>query len=203
MDSHLKDRLNIIPDPALFNHRHALLEKLARIGDQVSPGNFPDVLRRNLEVLFRKALSDIGAHEGTIWLVNSESTQLIPVFNNGPDSNILLEQVRQPLNSGLISMVFATEQACIESEVYQHAAQDKTVDQTVGKLTCSMLATPFYFAGSLRGVFSAVQLKSPDDPKDPPGFEPEHLTVIDAASDLIGQLIDHRFLQELLGLNHG
>lgn len=195
-------RLNILPDPGLYNQRQTLQERMEQVGSRVDARNFGSLFRRNLEILFRKALSEMGAHEGTIWIVNPDRTHLEPAFNNGPDAAIFRESIRQPLDSGLISMVFATEQACIESEVYRHAGQDKTVDHAIGKLTCAMIAVPFYFGNQLRGVLSAVQLKATDATEDPPGFSPENLALFEGTADILQVLVDHHVLLSLIGLKH-
>lgn len=57
-------------------------------------------------------------------------------------------------------MVVATEQPICENQGHQNQQQDPALDRQLQLLTCALLAVPFYFAGELRGVISAVQLQA-------------------------------------------
>ena len=56
--------------------------------------------------LLRDALTATEADDGALWLVDDVKRELRPCFSIGPYSKILLNEIRQPLTSGLISMVF-------------------------------------------------------------------------------------------------
>ena len=57
-------------------------------------------------------------------------------------------------------MVVATEQPICENQGHQNQQQDPALDRQLQLLTCALLAVPFYFAGELHGVISAVQLQA-------------------------------------------
>jgi hypothetical protein len=121
--------------------------------------------------------AEIKADEGTLWLLNPSSQSLEPVWNSGPYASRFVGQHSQPLDVGLVSIVFVTEQCLCENEVYRNADQDPTLDRKLSLLTCSMIAVPFRFRGATRGVVSCVRLKAADSPEpDPAPF---------SASDLI------------------
>jgi hypothetical protein len=63
-----------------------------------------------------------------------------------------------------------------------------------------MLATPLYFAGELRGVISAVQLRKNDstDP-EPPGFTAQDLDALQLTASVLARLVE----QQLLSLSIG
>jgi hypothetical protein len=103
----------------------------------------------------------------------------------------------------MISMVVATEQPICENEVQRNQQQDKTLDRQLGLATSAMLAIPFYFAGELRGVISAVKLKAPDAAFDPAGFSPDDLRVLQFAASILTRLIEYELLNLALSLDHG
>jgi GAF domain-containing protein len=64
-----------------------------------------------------------------------------------------------------------------------------------------MLATPLYFAGELRGVISAVQLRVPGAvSQEPSGFSPEHLDALQLTATALARLIEHQLLSLAIGL---
>jgi hypothetical protein len=154
------------------------------------------LMRRTLE----QGFADAGAHEGTVWIVDEPGGCLVPALNTGPQSEKLVGKFRQPLNAGLICMVFASEQPFLENEVWKNAQQSKLLDSHLQTRTYSMIAVPFYFLKECRGVISCVQLKKPGSTEpDPPGFNPAHLMSVQRAAALVSQLIEYRLLGSAVG----
>jgi GAF domain-containing protein len=122
-----------------------------------------------------------GADEGTVWLLDPDGHSLSAVRNTGPDAG-LIEGFRQPVGSGLISMVLETEQLFCENEVQKNAAQDKRLDRRLGKITAAMIAVPLHLLGECRGVVSCVILQGPEAGR---GFTGRDL---DLVADAVTQL---------------
>lgn len=142
----------------------------------------------------------IGAHEGTLWLLDETRNYLVPRFNTGPNAANFVGHFRQSVRSGMISMIVSTELPLCENEVGKNQQQDKALDQKLGLQTCAMLATPLYFAGELRGVISAVQLRVPGSPDpEPPGFTPEHLDALQLTATVLARLIEQQLLSLAIG----
>jgi hypothetical protein len=132
-----------------------------------------------LDDAFRSA----GADEGTLWLLDEPKAFLVPVWNSGPDADKIVGQYRQPLTAGLISLTCISQQALCENGVYRNAKQDPTLDRSLGKRTCSMIAVPFCHQGEIRGVVSCVKLTADGpDQADPPGFTPGDLRIVAEAA---------------------
>ncbi len=130
----------------------------------------------------QEVFAGVSASEGTIWLLDEARQALVPVWNSGPHAADFVGKHRQPVESGLIGLVCATEQAICENAVYRHAGQDPTLDRTLGLLTCAMIAVPFRIQGELRGVVSCVKLKKADSTEpDPPPFTPADLAAVTSA----------------------
>jgi hypothetical protein len=192
-------RFNLLADPRFAPLHSALRERVAAAAAALDAETFADLLDPVMSSVFAASLTAAGAHEGTIWLVDSAEENLVPVINTGPNASGFVGRFRQPLTRGLISMVFATEQPFCENEVYAHAAQDKTLDNSLGVVTCSMMAVPFYFAQQLRGVISCVQLKPHGAAEDPPGFSMASIRDVQLGAVVVGRLIDHRLVSVSVG----
>lgn len=163
--------------------------------------DFPGVFDRGIRDVVLTGLEKAQADEGTIWLIDGTQEALVPVYNSGPRAPEFVGRFRQSLRSGMISMVIATEQPICENDVQQNKGQDRTLDSQLGLQTCAMIAAPFYFAGEMRGVISAVQLRKPDDDlPPPPGFSWEDLQSLMRTGTLLGRLVEHKLLTQMLGL---
>jgi hypothetical protein len=196
----LSRRLNILPIPAFLLHKPDLARQLQDIAAQIQADQFADlidpVVRRSLE----RGFADAGADEGTIWLLDQIGENLVPVFNTGPDADRFVGQFKQPLSTGLISMVFASEQPFLENEVWRNEHQSKLLDSLLQVQTCAMIAVPFYFQRQCRGVISSVRLRRPGERRpEPEGFRREHLASVQQVSALLTRLIDLQLLSRAVG----
>jgi GAF domain-containing protein len=171
---------------------------------ELAEGAFDEFFDGTMRSAFMEGLAQAGAHEGTVWLLDPTQNWLVPRFNNGPNAASFVGHFRQSLQTGMISMVVATEQPICENEVHKNTQQDPTLDRKLGLVTCSMLAVPLYFAGELRGVVSAVRLKRPDATgPDPAGFSPDNLRALQLTADVLERLIEHELLTLSFGLGIG
>jgi hypothetical protein len=143
----------------------------------------------------------VGATEGSIWLADQAAENLTIAYNTGPNSQKLVGKFKQPLTSGLVSMVFSSEQTFIENEVFKNAFQDKTLDSALEVRTYAMIAVPFYFLDACRGVASCVQLVSPvSEAASPKGFDGHHELAFRNAIIILGRLIEHWAIRRTIGL---
>jgi hypothetical protein len=159
---------------------------LAETGRRLS-GILDGVARRVLTDGFRAA----GADEGTVWLAHPGARELVPVMNSGPDEAGFLRQFRQPLDRGVISMVFLSGQAFCENEVSGNSTHDRTIDTALAQVTAAMIAVPLFFANRPRGVVSCIRLGAG-------AFEVNHLREIQHCVAVFERMIDGGLLQNLL-----
>ena len=196
----MNTRLDFSPDPAFLKLRPELLGRLARLGDGIHAGEFKELLDPLMCGIFRTGVAEAGAHEGTIWLADEAGEYLAPAFNTGPGAEKMVGHFKQPLNAGLISMVFASEQPFLENAVPQNATQSKLLDSLLQVETMALIAVPFCFLQACRGVISCVQLAQPGrSTPSPPGFRPEHLTCVQRTASLLSLLIEHEILSSVVG----
>jgi len=192
----MSPRRNVLPGPGLADLRSQAWERMSRLGDEIHAAQFRQLVDPPLQQIIDQGFKEAGAHEGTVWLVDATGEFLEPAFNTGPRAEQIVGQFKQPLNSGLISMVFASEQSFIENDVSQNTQQSKLLDTQLQLKTQALIAVPFHFLNACRGVISCVQLQStnPAGPP-PPGFQPAHLGAIQRATTLLAQLVEHRLLK--------
>jgi hypothetical protein len=177
-----------------------LVERLDRIGGALRPEQFEAVLDPLMRRVLERGFAEAGADEGTVWLLDGAGEALVPALNTGPNAGRLVGQFRQPLNAGLICMVFASEQPFLENDVAKAPQQSKLLDSMLAVQTRAMLAVPFQFLRACRGVISCVQLQTADQPGESrPGFRPEHLAGLQLAATLLSQLLEYRLLGRAVG----
>ena len=199
-------RANFLPEQRFIPLRPALQEHLAKIGDAISPANFLSICDEMLLRLLTDTFQRISADEGSIWLLDEGKQHLVVTFNSGPNADKIVG-FKQPLNKGIISLVVASEQAFIESNVYKNVKYSADLDKKLHNTTYAMIAVPLYFLRQVRGVLSCVQLidvllpqgEPVPTAKTPPGFKPQHLVAIQTASAVIRDLIDYRLLATAVG----
>jgi hypothetical protein len=193
-------RLNVLPDPAFLDLKTALAERLERLAAGIQPEQFGSVMDPLMRQTLERGFADAGAHEGTVWLLDPGNEFLVPAWNSGPNADRLVGRFKQPLNAGLICMVFSSEQPFLENEVWKNSHQSKLLDSLLEVQTAAMIAVPFYFLSGCRGVVSSVQLRSSNDTAaDPSGFRPEHLAHIQRATALLSKLIELKLLSRTVG----
>jgi hypothetical protein len=194
-------RFTVLPEERFAALRPAVEARLREAARQVCGEGFDDVFDQPMRTLLADAFARVGAHEGTVWLLDEAREALVPRFNTGPDAEKFVNQFRQSLREGMISMVVAMEQPICENDVHKNARHSKKLDEKLKLQTCSMLAVPFLFAGELRGVVSCVQLRRSDSTEaDPPGFRVEHLQAIQLKVGILSRLIEARLLALCLGI---
>jgi len=216
----LNTRLNILPDPAFLDLKAALSERLERIAAGIQPEQFASVLDPLMRQTIEHGFAEAGADEGTVWLLDHAGEFLVPAWNTGPHAEKLVGKFKQPLNAGLICMVFSSEQPFLENEVWKNSRQSKLLDSMLEVRTGAMIAVPFYFLRACRGVISCVKLNRPSDAaRDEPGrsatgatqssatvathsangFGPEHLAHVQRTTAILSQLVELKLLSCTVG----
>ena len=195
----MEARWTIVPDPRFAELEGALQERMELVARTVQPENFASLLEPLARETLRRGFAEAGAHEGTVWLPDAAGTHLVPVYNTGPHADKFVGKFRQPLNAGLICMVFASEQPIVENEVQANARQSKLLDHLLEVQTHALMAAPFHFLRACRGVVSCVQLNSPDSSAQPRGFSGTDLTNLQRAAAMCSRLIELRLLSHAVG----
>ncbi len=196
-----KSRLTLLADERFASLRPSLQERLTSAGNSITAENFDSMLDDTMRRAIQLAFGQAGADEGTVWLVDTARKNLLPAYNTGPNAEQFVAKFRQPLDRGLVSMVFSNEKPFTENEVPKNAAQDKTLDKKLNVQTLAMIIVPLYFLEACRGVISCVKLGTPGTArKDSQGFPENAQTFLVHGATTLGRLLDLHVLRITLGL---
>lgn len=168
--------------------------------DSSPPGQLVSLIDPGALGLLKEAFSQAGGCEGTIWLIDHQTRELVACYNSGEEADRLVG-FRQPVGQGIISMVFAQQQPYCENHIEASIGHDDTLDRKIAKHTTAMIAVPFYFGFGLRGVISCVQLA--EAPLSREGFRSGDVETLARAANLVERLINGTLLTSLLGLGDG
>lgn len=193
----MSSRITVLPDDRLAALHGVIVLRLQQAAESVCQSGFGEFFDGAMREVFCACLAQCGAHEGSVWLLDENQSALVPRFNNGPNAANFVGQFRQPLSSGLISAVVATEQPMCENDMQGNTRRDPAAETKLGVRNLAMLAVPFYFVGEVRGVLSAVQVETQPPA---PGFSPEDLVTLQTTATILGRLIERRLLGDVLGL---
>lgn len=193
-------RRKLLPEQGFVELRPMLAEKMERLAASIGPAQFGPLLTPLMRRVLARGFQDATADEGTVWLLDESSEHLVPAYNTGPQAAEWVGRFKQPLNEGLVCMVFATEQPFLENEVWKNGRQSKLLDSRLQVQTWSMIAVPFYFLRACRGVVSCVQLKRQGaNEREPSGFSPGHLDSVQMAAALLSRLTEFELLSGTVG----
>ncbi len=187
----------ISPDPKISEHASHIESSLARAASQLTPEEFKGLIGDPGRSVLRSAMDCVKSDAIAVWLVDRELKNLA-VTHCEPDQNFVGWE--QSVSEGLTSLAYASEQSLCENQVYLNSQHSKRADQEFGQITCAMIATPFYVAGTLRGVISTVQLKDSESATDPAGFSARNLNRMRRLSTVIERLVNYRLLTTLLDI---
>jgi GAF domain-containing protein len=193
------ERLTLLPDPRLTSVAPLLEERLEMTGRHVTAENFSSLLDPLMRRMLADAFEDARAHEGLIWLLDSDASQLAVAWQTGPATS-QWSGTRVPAGTGLHGLVLASQQPHCANRLYTNPDHDHTLDQRLGGILCAEVIVPFYIAHQLKGLVTALQTKPDADAPDPPGFDPESLEEIELLSTSLGRLLDYRLQCLALGI---
>lgn len=169
----------VVKDPELAGMSARLGEWLRCSLEILHPAEARGLVSPLMADTFADALRDVGADGGTLWLLRPGEAALEAVFNPMEPE---IAGKRQPLVSGIVSLVLATgETSCVTAAV-NHGHHSPAIDIAMGKTTRSMIAVPFAPAGNSRGVLTAVRLES-DHP-----FTQREIGIIERQALLLAEL---------------
>ncbi len=147
-------------------------------------------------LILNRTVVDMGAHEGSIWIVDSENEQLVICYN----TQELQRHFTQPLSSGLVSKAYIDERPVHHKGIERYKDSSSAIDNDHGQRTQHQVSVPFYIAGKLCGAVSAVQLSS--DFHSMPradvqwGFDEDAVTLLAATATVLGEGIESKWIRE-------
>lgn len=169
----------VVKDPALSGIQPRLDECIRRSLETLRPVEARGLIDPLMAATFADTLRAVGADGGTLWLPCPGEAVTEAVFN--PLEPEIVGK-RQPLVSGIVSVVLASGEPCCAGDVRAHADYSPAIDAALQKTTRSMIAVPFELAGAVRGVLTAVRIHRDD------GFDEQETSIVERGSRVLAEL---------------
>lgn len=147
----------VVKHPEIDGMGARLAQSIRRSLDMLRPSEARELINPLMSELFSDALKSIAADGGTLWWLCPGEAMLEAVFNPLEPE---IPGRRQPLVSGIISLVLATSETLRVETVDSHQRHSPAIDAALGKTTRSLIAVPFRMLDQTRGVLTAVRLSN-------------------------------------------
>jgi DNA-directed RNA polymerase specialized sigma24 family protein len=175
------NRAVVIRDPALDGLGARLTDHIGRTLDILRPMEVRELVSPLMSGLFSDTLRMISADGGTLWWRCPGEAFLEAVYNPFEPE---IAGKRQPLVSGIISLVLATSEAIRLDAADSHHRHSSAIDSALGKATRSMIAVPFRVRNRVCGVLTAVRLGVVDP------FIPQETGMLERQASALAALLD-------------
>jgi hypothetical protein len=153
------NRTVVVRDPALDGMGARLADHIGRTLEILRPAEVRELVSPLMADLLADTLKSISADGGTLWWRCPGEAFLEAVFNPFEPE---ITGKRQPLVSGIISLVVATSETVRVDAADSHHRHSSAIDSALGKSTQSMIAVPFRVRDRVCGVLTAVRLGEAD-----------------------------------------
>jgi hypothetical protein len=180
----------VVRDPKLSGVSARLTECILRSLEILNPAEAAAFITPAMAGIFADLLVRIGADGGTLWLLCPGAAALEAVFNPLEPE---IAGKRQPLVSGIVSLVLATGEPVSVSGVANHRDHSPAIDIALGKTTHAMIAVPFVLAGTVRGVLTAVRLTHGDP------FGERETQLVGYHAEVMANLMVRNLTDQILG----
>ena len=188
-----------LPEPRVAPLATLIEERVDQFAALIRASNFAEFLDPLMKRMIVDCCRDAGAHEGVIWFLDAERTNLLCGWQVGPRSE-RLNRIRLPLDATISGMVIAMQQPFCENNLGQNRAAASRLDEQLKAVVCSRVLVPFLIAGKLRGIVAAYQTKDTLEAAEPPGFDQYAVEEISLLSRLLGRLMEHKLLCAATGV---
>jgi len=180
----------VVRDPELSGVSARLGECIRWSLEVLRPSEAAGLITPAMSECFADLLVRARADGGTLWLLCPGTGALEAVFNPLEPE---IAGKRQPLVSGIVSLVLANGESVCVSGVGDHRNHSPAIDIVLGKTTHGMIAVPFVLGGVVRGVVTAVRLTH-DEP-----FGDTETRIIGRYAEILARLMEQNLAAKILG----
>ena len=139
-----------------MDYKDEIFEAITQFAKTPDLYGFMQWLPATVPLLLRRTVAKISAHEGSIWIVDSDNEQLVICYNTAE----LARHFSQPLSTGLVSKAYKEDRPVHHKGLKRYQGASSAIDDQHAQKTQHQISVPFYLAGKLCGALSAVQLSS-------------------------------------------
>ncbi len=175
-------------------------ERMAGFAAYIRASNFREFTDPLMQRFIVDCYRDAAAHEGVIWMLDTEQKNLLCAVQLGKASRNLVN-FRMPVDAGISGMVLALQQPFCENNLSENRAAASMLEERMGVVICSRILVPFFIAEKMRGVVACYRTKTTLEEPDPPGFETDAVEEMSLLARLLGRLFDHKLLCAAVGIS--
>src|SRR5882757_6763418 len=188
-----------LPDPRVAPLVPAIEERIGQFAAFIRASNFREFLDPLMQRLIVDCFNDANAHEGIIWMLDTEQKHLLCSLQLGKASRNL-RGVPWPVDANISGMVLSMQQPFCENNLSQNRAAASVLEENMGVIICSRILVPFFIADRMRGVVSCYKTKATLEAPDPEGFQTDAVEEMSLLARLLGRLLDHKLLCSAVGM---
>ena len=152
------------------------------------PPEIDAATRALLQELLKRSCQTIQCENSALWL--SSGDHLVPTLGFGPHAEHFIGSYTQPLDEGLISMVYASGQPFFENQIRSNPQHSSRLDQQLDIQTDAMITTPVITQGEIIGVITCVHTSEVGSNDTPRSFQALDLNELEFAAALIGRILE-------------
>jgi len=188
-----------LPDPRVAPLVPAIEERVGQFAAFIRAANFREFLDPLMQRLIVDCYNDAGAHEGVIWMLDTEQKHLLCALQLGKASRAL-KGVQWPVDANISGMVLSMQQPFCENNLSQNRAAASLLEEKMGIVICSRILVPFFIADRMRGVVACYRTKPNLEAPDPDGFQTDAVEEMSLLARLLTRLLDHKLLCSAVGM---
>jgi DNA-directed RNA polymerase specialized sigma24 family protein len=152
-------RAVFVKDPSLDGIGARIADHIGKTLAILKPAEVRELVTPLMAEAFLDTLRSIRADGGTLWWLSPGEAVLEAVFNPLEPE---ISGKRQPLVSGIISLVLATSETICVASADSHHRHSAAIDTAMGKRTGTMIAVPFRVRDRVCGALTAVRFGDAD-----------------------------------------
>ena len=145
-----------------------------------------------LHELLRRSTNAAGSANAALWLVADNS--LAAVLGFGPHAKHFVGVYEQPLERGIISLVYVSGQAVCENAISSNPDHSPILDHQLGITSDAMVAVPVIALGEIVGVITCVHTRPADSSNQASQFSAKDLHEMEFAAACTGRILDSSLL---------
>jgi hypothetical protein len=165
-----------------------------RPADWLTDGSVDEVTPTLAQELLSRSAERVRAKNTALWL--SSGDHLDPVLGSGPHAEEFVGEFRQPLDRGIISMVYASGQPVCENAISRNPQHSPLLDQRLGIQTDAMVAVPVVVLGEIAGIVTCVHTRPAGSTETPGEFHVADLDEFEFAAACLGRLFEASLLSD-------
>lgn len=138
------------------------------------------------------------ASEGSIWLADPSSQELVMAVNSGPDAAMLELNTRQPDTEGILGKVYQEDAHYADHGMFRDKYESHKVDEQLHQYTLHIAGYPLHVLGCKIGVLSIVQVmgKHANPPKTW-GFPENHPEIFKILHTGLAAIVENRLIRSI------